>query len=244
MAELPHMYTDMARWFHLLTPPVDYEEESATFVRTIEEHARREIAQVLELGSGGGNNASHLKKRFTMTLVDLSPEMLDVSRSINPELEHLEGDMRTVRLGRDFDAVLIHDAIIYMTTEEDLASAVRTASDHLRPGGVGLFVPDETAETYRPRTYSGGEDQDDRGIRYLQWMHEPVGTTYSTTFVYALREQGTLRVDHEEHVAGLFPRATWARVIVAAGLEPFTVPYEHSEFGPGEGHVMFVGVKP
>src|SRR3972149_1508073 len=59
---------------------------------------------VLELGSGGGNNASHMKAHFKLTLVDRSPAMLAVSRALNPECEHLEGDMRTLRLGRGFDA--------------------------------------------------------------------------------------------------------------------------------------------
>jgi hypothetical protein len=55
----------------------------------------------------------HLKARFAMTLVDLSGEMLAVSRRFNPECEHLQGDMRTVRLGRAFDAVFVHDAVDY-----------------------------------------------------------------------------------------------------------------------------------
>ena len=50
---------------------------------------------VLELGSGGGNNASHLKAQFRMTLVDRSPGMLAVSRALNPECEHVEGDCAT-----------------------------------------------------------------------------------------------------------------------------------------------------
>ena len=41
--------------------------------------------------------------------------MLELSRTLNPDCEHLEGDMRTLRLGRTFDAVLIHDAVMYMT---------------------------------------------------------------------------------------------------------------------------------
>jgi trans-aconitate methyltransferase len=61
-----------------------------------------------------------------MTLVDLSEEMLVVSRRLNPECEHLLGDMRTLRLGRSFDAVFVHDAIDYMTTEADLRRAVRS----------------------------------------------------------------------------------------------------------------------
>ena len=67
---------------------------------------------LLELGSGGGNNASHLKARFNCTLTDISPDMLALSRTLNPECEHLEGDMRTLRLGRTFDVVFIHDAIV------------------------------------------------------------------------------------------------------------------------------------
>ncbi len=95
---------------------------------------------VLELGSGGGNSAYHLKSRFEMTLVDLSPNMLAVSRALNPECEHVQGDIRTVRLGRTFDAVFVHDAICHMTTESDLRAALKTAFVHCRPGGAALFV--------------------------------------------------------------------------------------------------------
>src|SRR6266481_2515141 len=86
---------------------------------------------VLELGSGG-NNAFHLKSEFEMTLVDLSPQMLAVSRALNPECEHRVGDMRTVNLGRTFDAVFVHDAISYMTSEADLVAATRNAYRHCR----------------------------------------------------------------------------------------------------------------
>ena len=48
---------------------------------------------LLELGSGGGNNASHMKAHFAPTLVDASAGMLDVSRALNPECEHVEGDI-------------------------------------------------------------------------------------------------------------------------------------------------------
>ena len=46
--------------------------------------------------------------------------------------------MRTLRLGRTFDAVLIHDSIMYMTTEADLAAAALTAFVHTRPRGATL----------------------------------------------------------------------------------------------------------
>ena len=97
---------------------------------------RRPVREVLELGSGGGNNAVHLKADLDLTLVDLNAEMVAVSQRLNPECVHAVGDMRTVRLGRTFDAVFVHDAIDYMLTEDDLRAAMVTAFEHCRPGGV------------------------------------------------------------------------------------------------------------
>ncbi len=77
-----------------MSSPADYEEEAAFYERVLIESCDGECRHVLELGSGGGNNASHMKKRFTMVLADRSPRMLAVSRALNPECEHVEGDMR------------------------------------------------------------------------------------------------------------------------------------------------------
>jgi uncharacterized membrane protein len=66
--------------------------------------------------------------------------------------------MRSVRLGRLFDAVFIHDAISYMRTETDLRAAIQTAFVHCRPGGVALFAPDHLRESFRPSTDHGGHD--------------------------------------------------------------------------------------
>ena len=130
--------------------------------------------EVLELGSGGGHLASHLADRFALTLVDLSAPMLAVSRRLNPGASHEVGDMRTVRLHREFDAVLIHDAIDYMTTEADLAAAIATAYAHCRPGGRVVIVPDDVMETFEERTEHGGTDgADGRAIRFLSWSYDP-----------------------------------------------------------------------
>jgi SAM-dependent methyltransferase len=183
--------------------------------------SRRPVERVLELGSGGGNNASHLKRHFTMTLVDLSAEMLSLSRSLNPECEHALGDMRTVRLAREFDAVFVHDAVSYITSRRDLRAAVETAFVHCRPGGAALFVPDDVRETFEPRTDHGGHDSDTRGLRYLEWAWDPDphDETYLVDFAYLLRDgDGTTRVEHDRHVCGLFSRADWLDIMHAVGF--------------------------
>ncbi len=242
------LYDELAGWWPLLSKPEDYREESALYEKTFEELARRPVKEVLELGSGGGNNASFLKARYAMTLTDLSQGMLAVSRRLNPECEHVQGDMRTLRLGRDFDAVLVHDAVMYMTTEDDLAAAIGTAARHLRPGGLALFVPDHTIESYEPFTESGGEDgADGRSLRYLEWSRPraPGATSAEVSFAVLLKEgDAPARVVLDEQIFGLFSRNMWSRLIEGVGLETRSVPYVLSEFAPNDPREMFAGVRP
>jgi trans-aconitate methyltransferase len=235
------MYHELAEWWPLLSAPKDYAEEAAAIEDAILSLARRPVKTLLELGSGGGNNASHLKARFAMTLCDASHEMLAVSMALNPECEHGHGDMRTVRLDRTFDAVLIHDAIMYMSTEDDLNAAIATAAAHLAPGGAAVFVPDHTTETYLPESHSGGEDGETRALRYLEWSQERMGTAAVATFVILLKEgDGPPRVVTDHHVFGVFDRATWVRLIEAAGLEAHVV---REAATPDLGPVL-AGVRP
>jgi SAM-dependent methyltransferase len=218
------MYSDLAPWFHLLTAPSDYTDEAQFVTRVVDEVAEGPARTLLELGSGGGNTASHLKRRFDCTLTDLSPEMLTLSETLNPECEHLEGDMRTLRLGRTFDVVFIHDALTYLTTEDDLRAAIETAAAHVRPGGVVVLTPDATREIFSPGVDSGGhDDADGRSLRYLEWTHAPEppdATTYVVDYAIVLREPGeSVRVVHDQHTLGLFPEATWHGLIAEAGLE-------------------------
>ena len=186
MSALPKLYAELADWWPLLSPPADYEEEAAFYSAALTAAGDRPPETVLELGSGGGNNASHMKRHFRMTLVDPSPGMLAVSRVLNPDLEHVEGDMRTVRLGRQFDAVFIHDAVVYMTSEADVRRAIETARVHCRPGGAVLFAPDHVRETFRPSTDHGGHDGPERALRYLEWTWDPDPTdnTYTVDYSY------------------------------------------------------------
>jgi SAM-dependent methyltransferase len=224
-------YGDLAEWWPLISPPGEYTEEAAYLGSVLASAAP--VRSVLELGSGGGHCAVHLKSRFTMTLVDLSARMLDVSRRLNPECEHLRGDMRTLRLGRTFDAVFLHDAIDYMTTEADLRRAIETAFRHTRPGGAAVVVPDHTAENFEPDTDCGGTDAPDgRGARYLAWTSDPDprDTWIVTEYAFLLRDaDGSVRSVHETHRTGLFGRDTWLCVLAEAGFEPRVVTEETTE---------------
>jgi SAM-dependent methyltransferase len=240
------LYGDLAPWFHLLTSPADYAAEAKRYRRLIV-GAVPDARTLLELGSGGGNNASHLKKHFSCTLADVSPQMLALSRTLNPDCEHVLGDMRTVRLGRTFDAVFVHDAVAYMATEDDLRDCLGTAYAHTRPGGVALFVPDYTRETFAPHTDHGGHDgEDGRSLRYLEWITDPDpgDTSYDVDYAVLLHEPGQEpRVAHDHHVEGLFPEHTWLHLLEHAGFES-SVDRGSADPDDDTSQTVFVALRP
>ena len=241
------LYAELATWWPLLSPPEGYIDEVVFFRQVLDSAGLPASPTLLELGCGGGNNAMHLKKGFAqVTLTDLSPMMLAVSRTLNPDCEHLAGDMRTLRLERTFDVVFIHDAIDYMTTEQDLHLALETAFLHCKPGGLALMVPDYVRETFEPSTDHGGtdgsdgSDGDERALRYLEWTYDPdeTDTTYTTDYAYLLRD-GSQQMDvvHDRHICGVFPREVWFRLLREVGFNPEVTRDEY-------GRDIFVARRP
>jgi SAM-dependent methyltransferase len=231
-SHVPRLYRDLARWWPLISPPDEYAEE-AGFCATVLASAAIPVRDVLELGSGGGHNAFHLKGQFAMTLVDLSADMLDVSRRLNPECEHLQGDMRTFRSGRSFDAVFVHDAVDYMTSEADLRQVMETALVHCRSGGLALFVPDHTTETFEPATHHGGHDgPDGSGARYLEWVWDPDpnDTWGQADYAFLLRDvDQSVRLVHDTHRWGVFGRDVWLRLLGDVGFHAEALVEETTE---------------
>ncbi len=224
------LYDELADWWPVFSPSRAYQRETVHFLRVLRKSTKPPPHTVLELGSGGGNSASHLKAHFEMTLVDMSPRMLRVSRRLNPECRHVKGDIRTVRLRRQFDAVFVHDAIAHMTGEADLLATMRTAFEHCRPGGAAVFVPDFVRETFEEGTDQGGGDGERGSVRFLQWVFDPdpADTTYVVDFAILIRDKtGRVRLEHDRHVLGLFRRARWLRLLREAGFQPRVLRDRH-----------------
>jgi trans-aconitate methyltransferase len=217
----PLLYRDLVPWYRLIDPTADHHDEALSYRKALE-GAVPDAKTLLDLGGGAGNNAFHLKSRFECTLVDLSDDMLGLSRAINPECEHHVGDMRSVRLERMFDVVLVHDAIMYMTTEEELLAAVRTAFVHTRPGGAAVFAPDYTRETFQENTDRLDGDDGKRSMRGLEWVWDPDpnDTQYSVEYAFLLRDGTDVKAVHDRHLEGLFSKSTWQRIFESVGYRP------------------------
>ena len=238
------LYNELAYLWPAISPPEDYAEEAVNWRNALRKYLGAGRHSLLELGVGGGHNLSHLTADFDATAVDISPNMLELSRRLNPAVEHHLGDMRSFRLpGRTFDAVLIHDAICYMLTEDDLRAAFATARAHLRPGGPLLVAPDLVRDTFRPGIRLNWSTQRDGvEITTAETVYDanPVDTVVESHFTYTIIERGARRVERDVHVTGLFSIATWLALMEAAGFRTERIPLPGD--GDGCGEHLFCGV--
>ena len=236
------LYGDLAKLWLVLSPPDEYGDEAALVAEWITRAHGAPIRSLLELGSGAGHLASQLPPEWDLTLVDRAPEMLALSKALVPRATHVDADLRTLDLGRAFDAVLLHDAVMYLTSAEELSSAFAIAARHLAPGGILLVLPDVVKDEFEEMTLGSGSSETEPAVRLLEWHWDPDPTddTYAVEFALLVRDRdGTVTCHHDRHTMGLFSRATWVRLLRAAGFELL----EPDPFDPRDGGVVFVAVR-
>lgn len=213
------LYGSLAAWWPLLSPP-EAQAQPAAALQALLPGAR----SLLELGSGSGALVSHLPADWEVVLVDRSAEMLAVSRGLNPGRQHLQADLLTLDLGRTFDAVLLHDAVMYLSADGALERALAVAAAHLAPGGRLVVVPDVLDEDFEETVVSGtGVGDDGRACVLTEWHHDPDPTDRRSTVELSLllREPGQpVRAVHETHTLLRIDHAGLWAAIRGAGLTP------------------------
>ncbi|NOY26854.1 MAG: class I SAM-dependent methyltransferase [Oligoflexia bacterium] len=244
------LYTDLADWWPLLSPPEDYADEAQRYLELFTSALGQVPHSLLELGSGGGHLAVHLPSEMDLVLLDLAPAMLAASQRLNPTRRHVLADMRSCSLGRSFDAVLLHDAVMYLTQPQDLVATCRVAAAHLRTGGALLVLPDLVAETFAEGLAVGGggpdwsgPDDAGRSARMMEWTWDPdpADSTYRVDMSFLLRQpDGTVQAIHDVHTMALHSLQTYWDCIRAAGLRPVEAPPLLAAQCPGQA---FLAVK-
>ncbi len=235
------LYGDLAWTWPIISRKESYIAEAEEFREVISAHSPMAVQTVLHLGCGGGHLDFTLKKHFAATGVDISDAMLTLARRLNPEVVYAVGDMRTVRLGQTFDAVIIADSIDYMLTPADLQAAFTTAFRHLKPGGVFCTYAEATLERFQQnKTKCSTCAQGDVEITFIENLYDPdpTDTTYEMTFVYLIRRGGQLTIETDRHLCGLFGLETWLRLLRAVGFAVTQMEIA------GDASPMFVCRKP
>ena len=232
---------EYARSYDVLYEEKDYEAECDLIEEVFKRQAVRKVNSILDLGCGTGGHAIPLARRgYHVTGVDRSESMLAIARQKAEAQtwdedthapEFVEGDLRSLDLGRQFDAVCMMFTVLgYQVTNVDLCSALESVRRHLNPGA--LFVGDvwygPAVLTLRPsdrvRVISReGSDLIRASLvsintrRHLLTVHYQMWEVRDQNMVMHMEEDHTVRfffpleLEHHLDVAGLEP----------VGLYPF-----------------------
>jgi SAM-dependent methyltransferase len=223
MRDTCRLYSDLAwLWPMWGDAAAEYAHYCAHVTALVRQFAERPAITLLDIGCGGGKNILNLKRDFNVTGLDLSPTMLAQAKELNPECNFVHGDMRTFGPIGAFDAVLMDDAIAHMNCRTDFVAALRTAYDHLNPGGVLVVTPDVTTETFlQNKTTTTPATRDCLDVVFIENVYDPDPTDeqYETTILYLIRDQGRLRIESEHWTMGIFTLDTWRQVLRETGFD-------------------------
>jgi SAM-dependent methyltransferase len=243
-------YKDLAWTESLVYPPPEGIKEVELFSKLIKENSKINTETLLHVGCGSGIYDYTFKKHFKVTGVDLSEKMLEIAIKRNPEVDYHHGDMRTIELGKKFDAVTIPESIGYMMTREDLKRAIATANKHLKPGGV-LLIISNIKDTFKPNNfvYTGKKGDIEITIFENNYIPRDNNSIYEATIIYLIRNKGKLETYTDVHTLGLFDEKTWYYLLKEEDFEIKETKEEHfyDEYMLEEGEYplhIFVCKKP
>jgi SAM-dependent methyltransferase len=165
------------------------------------------ISRILDVGCGTGRHAIEFAGRgFDVTGIDFSEAMLARARerghSGKGALEFVQGDARSYRSAKPFDAVLMNFNVLgYMSSNADFVAALDAARANLRPGGLFLadfwygpaVVIDPPGE--RVREIAAGEI---KILRCSRGIHEPDRQCIRIAIRVIEMQDARIRSDSEE----------------------------------------------
>jgi ubiquinone/menaquinone biosynthesis C-methylase UbiE len=212
------LYQELATCWSVLTPPGTYDFEAVQIVSLLQSKAK--LSSLLELGSGIGALVESFPPQLEVVLMDAAPAMLAESKKRNPHRQHLCMDMTNFAIERSFDAILLHDAVMYLTSRADLLSCFSSAYRHLHDGGSFLIIPDTAKGYFEEHAVSGGAEAGDQAVQLLEWHWDPDPRDEQIQVEFSIlwRQNGVVSSVHETHIMGLYTLDTYCALLEEAGF--------------------------
>lgn len=212
-------YSELAWTEDWLANPSEYKDEVMFYIDLIKANSINTPSTLLHFGCGAGGHDTFFKQHFAITGVDLSKGMIELARNRHPDVDYIEGDMKTVKLNHQFDVVAIPDSIDYMVSEDDLLQTIKNAVSHLKIGGI-LLVVAKIEETFYNNNFAYTGEKEGVSVTLLEnnYKNSFNPNTYEATLIYLIRKQGQLSIQTENQILGLFSQTTWENIFKKADL--------------------------
>jgi ubiquinone/menaquinone biosynthesis C-methylase UbiE len=197
----------------------DYEGEAAQLIALIRER-NPDARTLLDVACGTGKHLEQLRGTFEVEGVDIHEGLLAIARERLGDAVPLHvGDMRTLDLGRRFDAVTcLFSAIGHVADADELDAAIAAMARHLEPGGVLVVEPWlEPGVWVEGRLHLLTVDEPDLKIARMT-MAGRRGNTSILEFHYLVGKPHGFETIEETMELELFTTEEQLRAFVRAGL--------------------------
>ena len=223
------MYDKSARIYDLLyvgSGIKDYPAEAAELHRIIQ-NASPAAQTLLDVACGTGAHLVEMQRWYAVEGVDLSPAMLAVARTRLPGIPLREGDMRTLDLGKTFDAVTcLFSSIGYMTDPTELRAAIARLAAHVAPGGVlivdGWVRPGQWRDNFRPDSPDVASDDEVTVVRLSYSRRD--GSITELEMHHLVQTDAGIDYFMEPHRLRLMETDEYVSAVTEAGLEAGVIP--------------------
>ena len=221
------MFDRSADVYDLLYSFKDYEAEARDLVALIRGRDP-DARSLLDVACGTGKHLELLRASFPdVAGVDLDEGLLAIARERLPDVPLTMTDMRTVDLGRTFDAVTcLFSSVGYLCDAGELASAIGGMAAHLAPGGVLVVDGWVRPDAWWPGTHVQALAETADGVaaaRVARTWREGDRSVLDMRYLIATADDGFAQ-ERERHELTLFTDAEYRRAFEAASLEPEVVP--------------------
>ena len=214
----------------------DYKKESDIVHRVIQKYSRSGGRELLDLCCGTGAHIQHLRKRYIVTGLDKSPQMLKIARTRNKSVRFVRADMNSFHLKKKFDAIVcLFSSVAYLRTKKNFATFASRCLKHLKPGGVLIIEPFVSEKLYKKSTIPFALVSEQPKLRVLRMnAHGPV-RNHQTRLVmhYLVGTKGKVEHRTDIHSVGFIEPEDMVKILKARGFKAWKSKENLTHFRAG-----------
>ena len=125
------LHNQLAKYYDRVYSFKDYLDEAVRLQNLIIKYLESGGNTLLDVACGTGLHLKHLKDDFSCTGVDVSKSMLKIARKNAKGITFKEADMKTLKLGKQFDVIMcLLSSIGYVKTAASLEKTIQSFSKH------------------------------------------------------------------------------------------------------------------
>lgn len=219
---MKNAYTALSEIYDELMYDVDYDEWTDYIDSFLKEINAKKIA---ELCCGTGNITFRLiKKGYSVIPSDISEEMLETakekSRKLGKRVMFINQDMREIDLPIQDAIVCACDGANYLNSEADLYKFIKSAYEHIKPGGILAF---DMSSEYKLENVLGEnlffEDRDDLSLFWQNSYNKANKSVELSLSIFIKESDGRYRREDEVQTQYAYPVYIVIELLIKAGFK-------------------------